>query len=88
MSNHNFHQRSERHSSSRVEQDERAVTKWLNNMEASLANPRTQFSITDFSPREIRAINSYVESHQRSLGRYEQFLPPMQIEDSRRRPSC
>jgi hypothetical protein len=82
------HQRSERHSSSRVEQDERAVTKWLNNMEASLANPRTQFSITDFSPREIRAINSYVDRHQRSLGRYEQFLPPMQIEDSRRRPSC
>lgn len=81
------HQRSERHSSSRVEQDERAVTKWLNTMEASLANPRTQFSMTDFSPKEIRAINSYMQSHQKSLGRYEQFLPPMQIEDCRRSSS-
>lgn len=67
-----------------VEQDERSVTKWLNTMEASLANPNNQFSMANFSPREIRAINSYINSHEQYLGRYERFLPPVQIEDNRR----
>lgn len=75
------------HRHSNVEQDERSVTKWLNNMEASLANPNNQFSMANFSPREIRAINSYINSHEQYLGRYERFLPPVQIEDHRR-PSC
>jgi len=85
MSHHHHH--SEQNNSGNVEQDERAVTKWLNNMEASLASPRNQFSIADFSPKEIRAINTYMHSHEKSLGRYEQFLPPVHIEDNQRNSS-
>ena len=74
------------HRADNVDRDERAVTKWLNTMEASLANPDNQFSIAKFSPREIHAINSYIASHEQYLGRYAQFLPPVQIDDSERRP--
>lgn len=65
---------------SKLEQDERSVTKWLNTMEASLARPDQKFSMAEFTPREIRAINSYMATHERSLGRYEQFLPPVRIQ--------
>lgn len=64
---------------SKLEQDERSVTKWLNTMEASLARPDHKFSMAEFKPSEIRAINSYMATHENSLGRYEQFLPPVKI---------
>ncbi|MBK7749805.1 MAG: hypothetical protein IPI39_21435 [Candidatus Obscuribacter sp.] len=63
----------------KLEQDERSVTKWLNTMEASLARPDHKFSMAEFKPAEIRAINSYMATHENSLGRYEQFLPPIKI---------
>lgn len=64
---------------SKLDQDERSVTKWLNTMEASLARPDHKFSMAEFKPAEIRAINSYMATHESSLGRYEQFLPPVKI---------
>jgi len=64
----------------RVDNDERAVTKWLNTMELSLANPaHNPFSFNDFSQAEMQAINSYISSHQQHLGRYAQFLPCGQL---------
>lgn len=85
---HHHHHRHESTSSSNIEQDERAVTKWLNKMEASLASPEPTFSITDFSPKEIKAINTYMHSHEKSLGRYDQFLPHVQISDSKDKSWC
>lgn len=76
-----MHDRHHHHDSapSKLEQDERSVTKWLNTMEASLARPDHKFSMAEFKPSEIRAINSYMATHENSLGRYEQFLPPIKI---------
>lgn len=74
---HHHHEHARSHSN--VEQDERAVTRWLNRMEASLANPGTPFSMACFSRAEIRAINNYIDTHEQYLGRYERFLPPIEI---------
>jgi hypothetical protein len=62
-----------------VEQEERAVTRWLNTMEVSLADSSRPFSIADFSPREIQSVNRYIATHQNNLGRYQQFLPRAEV---------
>ncbi|CAN5621246.1 hypothetical protein BH11CYA1_BH11CYA1_49580 [soil metagenome] len=85
MSHHHHHRHEQSNS---VEQDEKSVTKWLNKMESSLASPQPTFSITDFSPKEIKAINTYMHSHEKSLGRYDQFLPHVQISDTKDKASC
>lgn len=75
------HNHSHHHAESQQEQDERSVTRWLNTMEASLANPqKSKFSMEKFSNQDIKAINAYIDSHEKSLGRYEKFLPPLEIE--------
>ncbi len=74
MSHHHRHE-------SNVDRDERAVTKWLNTMEASLADPEHRFSMAKFSPREIDAVNSYIKTHGAYLDRYKDFLPAVEIVD-------
>lgn len=82
MSHHHSHRPEASHSN--VERDERAVTKWLNTMEASLADPAHHpFSIKKFSGQEIDAINNYIDSHQKYLARYDQFLPKANVSQSK-----
>ncbi|MBS2009556.1 MAG: hypothetical protein JST01_21055 [Cyanobacteria bacterium SZAS TMP-1] len=81
MHHHHFESAHHNHQPSQIDQDERAVTKWLNTMEASLANPKSKFDIAKFSDSEIDAINKYMHSHEKSLARYDQFLPKVHIVD-------
>jgi len=69
------------HATSKIDQDENSVTKWLNTMESCLANPNQKFDIRKFSDNEIHAINTYMHSHQQSLARYDQFLPHAKVSE-------
>jgi len=76
---HHHHHESAHPSVSKVDQDENAVTKWLNTMESCLANPNAKFDIGKFSDNEIHSINNYMHTHQQSLARYDQFLPHAKV---------